>query len=242
MDPVVLDAGGRGTEQLLKRGHQSTRESRGTAPLRCEDRWCRRLGWSQVRPAGPLLPAQPHSDTRARPAAATRDPEKGSSPSVSLQNSLPWKPPHSENGGGSRPLCSPAALRAPRNSSHECGLEELRPRSREDGLGSNGWKRGLPRRHTLSPVRSCPLVGSESRNLRTGPRAGVGDGNRRDERPDPAESPWGAQAAPAVDPGSVEGCPCPGSAPAPGGLVVQEEPPQCRRLRARGSPNTLRQR
>lgn len=110
MDPVVLDAGGRGTEQLLKRGHQSTRESRETAPLRCEDRWCRRLGWSQVRPAGPLLPAQPHSDTRARPAAATRDPERGSSPSVSLQNSLPWKPPHSENGGGSRPLCSPAAL------------------------------------------------------------------------------------------------------------------------------------
>lgn len=88
MDPIVLDTSGRGTEQLLKHGHQNTREWRGAAPLRCGDRWCRRLGW--VRPAAPVIPAQPHSDTRARPAAVTRDPESGSSPSVSLQNSLPW--------------------------------------------------------------------------------------------------------------------------------------------------------
>lgn len=79
-------------------------------------------------------------------------------------------------------------------------------------IGGNGVCRGS----TSSQVRSCPLVGSEFRNPRTGPRTGVGDDSSRDERPDPAESPWGARAAPAVDPGSVEGSPCPGSAPAPG--------------------------
>lgn len=83
VDPVVLDASGRGTEQLLKHGHQSTRESRGTAPLRCGDRWCRRLGWSQVRFAAPLsrlsrtrtralAPPPPRATPRGAPALRFR--------------------------------------------------------------------------------------------------------------------------------------------------------------------------
>lgn len=53
MDRVVLNAGGRGTEQLLKHGQQSTRERRGAAPLPCGIRGAG--GWVGARSVPPLL-------------------------------------------------------------------------------------------------------------------------------------------------------------------------------------------
>lgn len=106
-------------------------------------------------------------------------------------------------------------------------------------LGSNGGKRCLPRRHTPAPGRSRPRVRVEPRGPGAGPGpAGAGGGGRGAgaSGPSPAESPWGALAASAVDLGSVGGGPCPGSAPAPGGPAGREGPPQRCRPPGEGDP------
>ncbi|XP_058673166.1 collagen alpha-1(I) chain-like [Ammospiza caudacuta] len=137
MGPVVLVTSGRGSERLLKRGQQSTREWRGAAPLRCGGSVVPAVGLEPGPFSRPVLPAQPRSDTRAPPAAATRDPERGSSP--------PGEP------RGEPGTLLPSSSLSPEEFIARVWLEERRTHSREGGLGSNGRKRGLPRQHTLSP-------------------------------------------------------------------------------------------
>lgn len=109
-------------------------------------------------------------------------------------------------------------------------------------MGSDERKTGFAAAaHALAGPELFPcrlrVLGSQNR-----PRAGVGDGNSGDERPHPAESRGAPRQVPPLTLGAWKAARAPGSAPAPGGLTVREEPPQCRRLRARRCPDTLRQR
>ncbi|XP_041881383.1 collagen alpha-1(I) chain-like [Corvus kubaryi] len=121
MDPVVLDAGGRETEQLLKHGHRSTRESRGTAPLRCGDRCAAASGRGGLRTPfgsgrncpGTVPPAAASSRTaavapshfsfRAKTPTSGRSPGPGSS----MRGGFGWFP----RDGGRSALLSPLRSR-----------------------------------------------------------------------------------------------------------------------------------
>lgn len=145
-----------------------------------------------------------------------------------------------EGGAGRSAPRRPAEPRGAHRTSTGGGSGDPAAEGRIWGqMGGNGVCRSgtRPRRAGAVP-ESAPSPGTTG----AGPGPGGGRRGRRGpggERPPLAESPWGGQAASAVDLGSVEGGPGPGSAPAPGGPAGREGPPQ-RRPRARGSAGPLR--